>query len=221
MITSVQATDRHRTYRIVFYLAIFTIAYNLIEGLWAVYFGQRDGSLALFGFGLDSFIEMISGIGIVQMIHRMSISDAEQNVALRTVLEKNALRITGTAFYILAVVLIFKSLWNIYAGHQPETTFWGIVIACISIILMIILYFWKRNLGRALDSQPIIADAKCSLVCMYMSFILLVSSFLYSQFQILHIDSIATLGLAYFCYAEGKEALLKVKDENYSCSCHE
>ena len=112
-----------KAYRLAFALAIFTIVYNIIEGLISIYFGVADESLTLFGFGVDSLIEVISGIGIAQMIIRIRNSRTEN----RSTFEKNALRITGFAFYILVAGLLISAGNNLIIGHNPETTFWGVV----------------------------------------------------------------------------------------------
>ena len=201
-------------FRVAFGLAIFTIVYNVIEGVISTYLGFEDESLALFGFGIDSFIEVISGLGIVHMIVRI-----QQNPdSSRDEFERRALRITGTAFYILVAGLVVTSVYNIWIGHMPITTFWGVVISILSILVMYILVWWKRKVGRELNSQPILADASCTMVCVYMSVILLVSSGIYELFGIPYIDSIGTLGLAYFAFREGKECFEKA-NSNEICCC--
>ena len=126
-------------YKMAAVLAIVTIAYNILEGLVSVYFGAEDDTLALFGFGLDSFVEVISGIGIWHMIRR--IQDEPESNPDR--FENTALRITGSAFYLLSVGLTVGALLNLYHSHKPETTFWGIVIALITISVMWILIHYK------------------------------------------------------------------------------
>ncbi|MDG1571938.1 cation transporter [Robiginitalea sp. M366] len=201
-------------YRIAFALAVFTILYNVVEGLISTYLGYEDESLALFGFGADSFIEVISGLGIAHMVIRIR----QNPESTRDRFERTALRITGTAFYLLVVGLVATSVYHIWSGHQPETTFWGVVISGISILVMWILVLWKRRVGRQLQSEPILADANCTLVCIYMSVILLASSLLYEGFGIPYIDSIGTLGLAYFAYSEGRECFEKARGDLH-CSC--
>jgi divalent metal cation (Fe/Co/Zn/Cd) transporter len=201
-------------YRLAFILALITIAYNIVEGLFSTYFGFEDESLALFGFGVDSFIEVISGIGIAHMVLRIK----KQPDGDRDAFERTALRITGTAFYILVVGLIISSVYNIWMGHQPKTTAWGVVISSISILTMWILVFYKRKIGNALNSAPILADANCTLVCVYMSVILLISSGLYELFGLMYVDSLGSLGLSYYAFKEGRECFFKAKS-NVHCSC--
>jgi divalent metal cation (Fe/Co/Zn/Cd) transporter len=167
----------------------------------------------LFGFGSDSFIEVISGLGIAHMILRIQRNPNSR----RDGFERTALRITGTAFYMLVFGLVLTSVYNIYIGHKPLTTFWGVVISIISIIVMWILVVWKKKVGTRLNSAPILADANCTLVCVYMSIILLISSGINELFGIAYIDSIGTLGLAYFAFKEGNECFEKAKNDNHCC----
>lgn len=195
-------------------LALFTITYNIAEGLISTYLGFQDESLALFGFGADSFIEVISGLGIVHMIVRIQ----RRPKSKRDAFEQTALRITGFAFYGLVLVLVLTSIYNLYSGHRPVTTFWGVIISAISILVMWLLVFGKKTIGKQLDSDPILADANCTMVCVYMSIVLLVSSGIYELVNIPYIDSIGTLGLSYFAFKEGRECFEKANSEKY-CAC--
>jgi divalent metal cation (Fe/Co/Zn/Cd) transporter len=198
-------------------LAIFTIAYNIIEGIISVYFGVKDETLALFGFGVDSFIETISGLGILVMVLRLK-KYGEQNKGR---FEKLALQITGWCFYLLAVVLLINGIYNLTQGIEPETTLPGVIITSISVVVMLWLVAAKKKVGRKLDSQPIIADASCSLVCVYMSVVVLLSSLFFELFHIGWIDLLGTAGIIFFSVKEGKEAFEKAKRQDYGCSCGE
>ena len=206
--------DKTVFYRWASALALITISYNLIEGCASVFLGLQDETIALFGFGLDSFVEVVSGIGIWHMVRRMKRSDYVNHDSF----EKRALQITGGAFYALAVGLVATSALNIYKGSRPETTFWGIVVSVISILSMWLLIHYKLKIGRKYNSQALIADANCSKACMYLSVILLVSSIGYEVTGIGTIDSIGAFGIAILSYREGKEAFEKSKG-NLTCGC--
>jgi len=206
--------NKDRYYKYAFWLALITIFYNLVEGLVSTYFGYEDESLALFGFGIDSFIEVISGLGIAHMVIRIR-RNPESN---RDDFERTALRITGIAFYLLVVGLISSGIFNIWIGQKPETTFWGVVISIISIVTMWLLIYGKTKVGKKLNSESILADAECTRVCFYMSIILLISSGIYEFTSIAYIDSVGALGLSYFAFTEGKECFEKAKSDNL-CSC--
>ncbi len=205
--------NNKKLYKVAFGLAVFTIVYNIVEGLISTYLGFEDESLALFGFGSDSFIEVVSGLGIAHMILRIK-NNPNSN---RDDFERTALKITGFAFYILVFGLVITSIYNIWTIHKPLTTFWGVVISIISILVMWILVVQKRKAGNQLNSAPILADANCTMVCVYMSIILLVSSGIYELFGIPYIDSIGTLGLSYFAFKEGKECFEKAKSDIHCC----
>ena len=96
-------------------------------------------------------------------------------------------------------------------GHKPESTLPGLVISVISIAIMWALVAGKRKVGRALNSQPILADANCTMVCIYMSVVLLVSSLVYELTGFGFVDSIGALGLIWFSYSEGREAFEKAR----------
>ncbi|MBX2956654.1 MAG: cation transporter [Cyclobacteriaceae bacterium] len=204
----------NKLYTTALLLAVFTILYNLAEGIIATWFGYEDETLTLFGFGVDSFIELISGIGIMHMILRIRNNPSVS----RDGFERTALRITGTAFYLLVAGLIIGAGIVIYTGQKPETTLWGVIISSISILVMLALIYGKRRVGNALNSDAILADANCTLVCVYMSIILLVSSGLYELTNLPYIDAAGTLGLAWFSYKEGKECFEKASSDKY-CAC--
>src|SRR6266540_988540 len=143
--------NKYWTYAL--WLALFTIFYNPAEGLVSIFYGVNDEALTLFGFGVDSFIEVLSGAGIIAMVLRI-----RQNPdAPRSEFEKTALRITGTAFYLLTAGLAITAIYNIVTGHKPETTIPGLVVSLISIAIMWALVSAKRKVGRALNSQPILS----------------------------------------------------------------
>lgn len=195
-------------------LAVFTVLYNITEGLVSLYYGASDEALTLAGFGVDSFIEVISGIGILAMIARLSRYGPKD----RGRFEKLALQITGWCFYVLVIGLIAGAAFSIWEGQQPTTTIAGIVISLLSIAIMRGLALWKIRVGKQLNSAPIIADANCTMVCVYMSVILLVSSLLYEAFHIPYIDAAGMIGLAWFSYKEGKESFEKAKGAMTCCS---
>jgi len=203
-----------KLYAIALGLAAFTIVYNLAEGIIATWFGYEDETLTLFGFGVDSFIEMISGIGIMHMVLRIRNNPA----ASPDDFERTALRITGTAFYLLVIGLVAGAALVIYLDRKPVTTFWGVAIALISIVVMLGLIYGKRYTGNRLKSEAILADANCTLVCVYMSVILLLASGLYELTGLPYLDAAGTLGLAWFSYKEGKECFEKAASEKY-CAC--
>ncbi|MBI5942996.1 MAG: cation transporter [Chloroflexi bacterium] len=202
-------------WQIALWLALFTIFYNIAEGVISIFFGISDEALTLFGFGADSFIEVMSGMGILAMVIRI-----RQNPnTSRTRFEITALRITGTAFYLLAVGLGATAIYNLVAAHKPQTTLPGLIISVVSIAVMWTLVMGKRRIGRALNSPPILADANCTMVCIYMSLVLLASSIIYELTGFGFVDSIGALGLIYFSIKEGRESFDKAN--GMECDCED
>jgi divalent metal cation (Fe/Co/Zn/Cd) transporter len=195
------------------FLAIITIGYNIVEGAASVWFGAADETLALFGFGVDSFVEVISGIGIWHMVRRISSNGGVS----RDEFERRALRITGWAFYLLTAGLVLMAVVSLIQQHKPESTVWGIIISLISISGMWLLIHFKVKVGTALDSSAILADAACSRACLYLSVALLLSSAGYQLTGIGSLDAIGALVIAYFAFREGREALRKA--QGLACCC--
>ena len=208
--------SEQKLYKRAWLLSLFTIFYNVAEGLVSMFFGYQDETLALFGFGVDSFIEVMSGIGIAVMILRIK-QNPESN---KSDFEKTDLRITGIAFYLLSAGLLAGILVNLITKHKPETTLWGVIISSLSILVMIWLMYAKKRIGLKLNSEPIVADSNCTKVCVYMSVVLLLSSLIYELTGFAYADVIGAAGLIYFSFTEGKEAFEMAKGKECSCGCH-
>jgi divalent metal cation (Fe/Co/Zn/Cd) transporter len=140
--------------------------------------------------------------------------------ASRSTFERTALRVTGASFYLLAAGLAATAIYNLFTAHKPETTLPGLIISLASIAIMWALVTGKRRVGRALDSAPILADANCTMVCIYMSLVLLASSLIYQLTGLGFVDSLGALGLIYFSFNEGKEAFEKAAGME-TCSCED
>jgi len=207
--------ERIKLYRWASALALISIFYNIGEGVVSVFFGLEDESFALFGFGLDSFVEVASGIGIWHMLRRIRRNEGETADHF----ERTALKVTGSGFYILTAGLAVTSIINLCQGHKPETTFWGIVISLISIAAMWILIHYKVKVGKALKSQAILSDAACTRACLQLSVVLLVASVGYKFTGFGGFDSVGTLIIAGLCWREGKEAFEKAKAGSFACAC--
>ena len=194
-------------------MSLFTIFYNIAEGIVSLVMGYEDETLSLFGFGADSFIEVISGIGIAVMI--MRIGRNPENT--KSKFEITALKITGTAFYLLSAGLLAGIVLNLINHHKPETTVWGIIISLVSITVMVWLMKSKKSVGIKLNSEPVIADGNCTKICVYMSVVLLVSSLIYELTGFAYADLIGAAGLIYFSVSEGRESFEKAKGKECCC----
>lgn len=202
-------------YRRAALLALITIIYNIVEGVVSLWFGAADETLSLFGFGLDSFVEVISGVGIWHMVRRLQRGEEER----RDAFERRALRITGGAFYLLSAGLVATAGLSIYSGHRPETTVWGIVVSLVSISFMWLLLHHKTTVGKALNSPAILADAACSRACLLLSVALLASSAGYELTGIGFLDAAGSLAIAWLSFREGREAFGKADGMACGCSC--
>jgi divalent metal cation (Fe/Co/Zn/Cd) transporter len=205
--------DQQKLYKQAYALSLFTILYNIVEGVVSMILGYEDETLTLFGFGADSFIEVVSGLGIAIMILRIKQNPNSQISKF----ERNALKVTGTAFYLLSLGLLAGVLENLLHQHKPETTIWGVVISLVSILVMVWLMITKKRVGKQLKSDPIIADSNCTKICVYMSLVLLISSLIYELTGFAYADAIGAVGLMYFSISEGKEAFEKAKGK--ACDC--
>lgn len=206
--------ETKRLYNIAFYQVLFLVGYNAAEGIVSSILGFKEESLTLFGFGIDSFIEVISGLGILHMITRIRLNPTGD----RDPYERTALRITGFAFYALVAGLTITATYNLITGHKQEATFFGAIISTISIIIMGLFIKYQSKVGKALNSAAILADVQCTKVCIYMSVVLLLGSVIYHFTGIAYVDSIAALGLAFLSYREGRECFEKAKS-NKHCNC--
>lgn len=203
-----------RLYRVAAWLALFTIVYNVLEGVISVYFGITEETISLLGFGIDSFVEVVSGLGIWHMIRRIATHPGEGPDRF----EQRALRITGTAFYLLAAGLLATAVLNLWQGHAPRTTLWGVIIATISIGFMWLLIRLKLQAGQRLNSDAIIADAHCSRACMHFSIVLLAASAGYELTGIGGLDALGAVGIAWLAIREGREAFAGAAGKS-CCAC--
>jgi divalent metal cation (Fe/Co/Zn/Cd) transporter len=195
-------------------LALVTIFYNIGEGVVSVWFGVADETVALFGFGVDSFVEVISGVGIWHMVWRLRNRPAEPPDRF----ERTALRVTGAGFHLLTVGLVLTAAVQVVRGSEPETTVWGIVVSAVSIATMLILVHYKRKIGRLYGSDALLADANCTMTCIYLSVVLLAASLGYEATGIGMLDSAGALGISWFSWREGREAFEKARGK-LTCSC--
>ncbi|MDA8175070.1 MAG: cation transporter [Nitrospiraceae bacterium] len=217
-VQSVAQPDMGQFYKWAAALSFITIFYNLIEGVVSVFFGAKGEAVSLLGFGVDSFVEVISAVGVWHMVLRMKRNIKLNGAADSDRFERAALRITGGAFYLLTTGLAIASSINLYQGNQPKTAFWGIVISSLSILGMWALIHYKLKVGRRFNSRAMLADAACSKTCLYLSFVLLAASVGYELTGIGIIDSIGALGIAAFSFKEGREAFGKAKGKECGCA---
>ena len=182
-------------------LEYFTIGWNALEGLVAVIAGVLAGSISLVGFGIDSVVEVTSGS---VLLWRMSV---DADVQRRERNERRALKIVGACFLALAAYITYESAADLWSKKAPEHSIPGIVLACVSLVVMPLLSRAKRKVGRALGSAAMHADAKQTEFCTYLSAILLAGLLLNTLFGVWWADPVAALIMVPIIAKEGIEGL--------------
>lgn len=185
------------------------------KGLYLCLSVTGKNRLRYLGFGADSFIEVASNLGVIYMIKRIK----QNPLSSRAAFEKTALRITGFGFYALVLTLATGIIFSLLQGHKPVSTLGGIIISLLSIGVMYVVATSQIKTGRALNSDAIVADAKCTMVCIYMSVVLLLSSAVYQLSGFAYADVLGAAGLIYYSIKEGKEALDKAKGKECCSHC--
>jgi len=191
-------------------LEYITIGYNSLEGLIAIASGLLAGSIALVGFGFDSVIEVSSG---VILLWRLSVSLGWQQKA-----EAISLRLVGACFLALAAYVLYDAISLIIERKAPEESITGIILAILSLLIMPILARAKRNVAKEINSQALVADAKQTELCAYLSAILLVGLLLNALFGWWWADPLAALIMTPIIISEGIKALKGKACKE--CSCH-
>jgi divalent metal cation (Fe/Co/Zn/Cd) transporter len=187
-------------------LEYFTIAWNTLEGLVAVAAGVAARSISLVGFGIDSFIEVASG---ATLLWRMSV---DADVESRDRNEKLSLRIVGLCFIALAVYITYEAVSDLLTKTSPEHSLPGVILACVSLVVMPRLSRAKRKVGRAMRSAAMHADAKQTEFCTYLSAILLGGLLLNAFWGWWWADPTAALIMSPIIAREGVEGL-----RGYAC----
>jgi len=182
-------------------LEYFTIVWNTLEGLVAVVAGALAGSISLVGFGIDSFIEVTSG---AVLLWRMSV-DADVRERARN--EQLSLRIVGGCFLGLAAYVAYESISDLVSRKAPEHSIPGIILACVSLVVMPLLSRAKKQVANELGSSAMHADAKQTDFCVYLSAILLLGLVLNAALGWWWADPTAALIMVPLIAKEGAEAI--------------
>jgi cation diffusion facilitator family transporter len=192
-------------------LSYFTVGYNLVEGLVSVLAGAAAGSVALIGFGFDSFVESLSG-GVI--IWRFG-GQAERTQAQTEQREARALKLIGYTFLVLGAYVLYEAAAKLIRGERPDTAWVGIAVTVASLIVMPLLYWAKRRTAQAMQSRSFQADAKQTLACVFLSAGVLAGLALNAAFGWWQADPLVGLAVAGLLVKEGRETLREGK----LCSC--
>ncbi len=176
--------------------AAATITYNIAEAVVALWAGNLAGSSALIGFGLDSVIEVASAVALTW---QFSTKDPEQR-------EHLTLRIIAISFFALALFVSVDSVRSLTGGGEAQHSTPGIIIAALSLAVMPVLSWLQRRAGRELGSSTAVADSKQTLLCTYLSAVLLLGLVLNSTLGWWWADAGAALVIAGIAVREGFNA---------------
>jgi divalent metal cation (Fe/Co/Zn/Cd) transporter len=192
-------------------LSVFTVIYNVIEGILSIFVGVTTGSISMVGFGLDSFIESLSGGVLIWRFTKSGhISSSHTDK-----IEQKAIRLISFTFFILGTYVLYESITKLIGKEPPTQSIWGIVIAIISIIVMIGLYKNKINLGMKNHIRSLVADSRQTLACIWMSVTMLIGLGFNYFFHIWWSDAIAGIVIAGFLFKEGYQTYKEKK----LCTC--
>jgi divalent metal cation (Fe/Co/Zn/Cd) transporter len=190
------ADEKRRLGRRAQLLAAASVGYNLVEAVIAITAGLVAGSVALVGFGLDSVVEVSSGL-IILWQFRHPLPEAR---------ERRALRLMAVSFFALAAYVAFESVRTLATGHDPESSPVGIGLAAVSLMVMPFLSWAQRRTGRALGSHAVVADSTQTLLCTYLSAVLLVGLVMNATLGWSWADPLAGLVIAAVAVKEGRDA---------------
>ena len=179
-------------------LARFTIAYNAAEGVVAVLAGAAAGSVALVSFGLDSAVEVLSAVAVSWQLAGGGVRAEER--------ERRTLRLIAVAFLALAAYVGYDSVRALVGGSDPDPSPVGIGLAVASLVVMPVLATAKRRTGRALGSVTVVADSTQTMLCIYLSAVLLGGLVLDAAFGWGWADPLAGLVIAAVAVREGVTA---------------
>ena len=199
------ATTRPALLRRGLRLEYLTVGWNIAEGLIAVGAGIAAGSIALIGFGVDSFVETISGAVLIWRLSAEARGTLDEEAVER--IEHRAERLVGVAFLVLAAYVAFEAVRSLLVQEEPQASPVGIGLTALSIAVMLWLAQQKRRTGQALGSRALVADAQQTYACWYLSIVTLSGLALNALFGWWWADPVAALGIAVLLVREGLEAL--------------
>ena len=184
-------------------LEYLTVGWNVVEGLVAVAAALVAGSVALLGFGIDSFVESTSGLILIWRLVAERRATEEERIER---VERRAERLVAVSLVGLAAFIAADAVWTLARSERPETSVVGIVLTAVSLVVMRGLAAAKRRTARALDSRAMAADAFQTTACWWLSLVALGGLGLNAAFGWWWADPLAALGMTYFILDEALEA---------------
>ncbi len=192
-------------------LSYFTVGYNVLEGIVSIIAGSLAGSIALVGFGLDSFVESLSGSVMIWRFrkHGKMTEEEEERV------EAKAIRLIAYTFFILGSYILYESVKKLCFHEIPYPSLLGIIIAIVSMIVMPVLFYIKYRTGKSINSKSLMADSKQTLACAFLSVALLIGLGINYLYGLWWADPVVGVIIVIFLIKEGYTAL----KEGKVCSC--
>jgi cation diffusion facilitator family transporter len=192
-----------RLHKRALWLSYFTVGYNILEGILSIFAGSLAGSIALIGFGLDSFVESLSGSVMIWRFRKSGKMSEEEEEKV----ERRATRLIGYSFFILGAYVLYESGKKLYLREIPNPSLLGILVAIASLIVMPILFYLKYQTGKAVGSRSLIADSKETLACVFLSVALLTGLVLNYLYALWQADPIVGCVIVIFLIKEGYSTL--------------
>ena len=192
-------------------LEYLTVGWNIVEGLVAIGAGMAAGSVALVGFGIDSFVESISGSILIWRL-RAEVTGTADDERIEQV-ERRAERLVGVSFIVLGAFVAYQAIQTLVSRAEPAPSPVGIVLTILSLAVMLWLARAKRRTGEALESRALIADSQQTFACWYLSATTLAGLALNAVFGLWWADPLAALVIVVFLAREGIEALRGEDDD--------
>lgn len=193
-------------------LEYLSIGWNVIEGVIAVAAALAAGSVALLGFGIDSFVETASA---AILVWRLRAETGAMDRAAIERLDRRAHRLVGASLFLLAAWVAFDATQTLWRRERPEVSAVGIALTAVSIVLMLVLARAKRRAAAALESRALAADSFQTTACWWLSVVTLTGIGLNAAFGWWWADPVAALVMTIFLVREGREAW-----RGEDCGCH-
>jgi divalent metal cation (Fe/Co/Zn/Cd) transporter len=203
--TPAAESDRPRLLARALRLEYLTVGWNIVEGVIAIAAATASGSVALLGFGIDSFVESASGSVMIWRLLAERHADEDDEERIEQV-ERRARKLVAASLVLLAVYIAWDSITSLISGDRPQPSMVGIALALASLLVMWWLARQKRRVGVALGSRAMTADAFQTDACFWLSLFLLVGIGANALFGFWWADPLAALGMTFFIAREAIEA---------------